>query len=77
MVVRPTPRLRDDSVTPQQAFAGTFHVNETWSQLDAAYSQAASGRLPDLTLREAYCHSLTDPSDPVRPGLRVMPALRR
>ncbi|MBX4273897.1 NAD(P)/FAD-dependent oxidoreductase [Mycobacterium tuberculosis] len=62
MVVRRLPRLRDDSVTPQQAFAGTFHVNETWSQLDAAYSQAASGRLPDPLPCEAYCHSLTDPS---------------
>jgi phytoene dehydrogenase-like protein len=37
MVVRRLPRLRDDSVTPEQAFAGTFHANETWTQLDAAY----------------------------------------
>ncbi|MDD4866884.1 MAG: NAD(P)/FAD-dependent oxidoreductase [Mycobacterium sp.] len=62
MVLRRLPRLRDDSVTPEQAFAGTFHVNETRSQLDTAYSQAATGRLPDPVPCEAYCHSLTDPS---------------
>jgi phytoene dehydrogenase-like protein len=53
---------RDNSVTPEQAFAGTFHVNETWTQLDAAYAQAAAGQLPDPLPCEAYCHSLTDPS---------------
>ena len=62
MVLRRLPGLRDDSVTPEQAFAGTFHVNETWSQLDAAYSQAAAGQLPNPLPCEAYCHSLTDPS---------------
>ena len=44
MVLRRLPRLRDERVTPEQAFAGTFHVNETWTQLDTAYSQAAAGR---------------------------------
>jgi phytoene dehydrogenase-like protein len=62
MVLRRLPRLRDDSVSAERAFAGTFHVNETWSQLDAAYSTAAAGRLPDPLPCEAYCHSLTDPS---------------
>jgi phytoene dehydrogenase-like protein len=62
MVLQRLPRLRDNSVTPEQAFAGTFHVNETWSQLDTAYAQAAAGRLPDPLPCEAYCHSLTDPS---------------
>ena len=62
MVLRRLPRLRDDGVTPEQAFAGTFHVNETWSQLDSAYSRAAAGQLPDPLPCEAYCHSLADPS---------------
>jgi phytoene dehydrogenase-like protein len=62
MVLRRLPRLRDDRVTPEQAFAGTFHVNETWSQLDSAYSHAAAGQLPDPLPCEAYCHSLADPS---------------
>ena len=62
MVLRRLPRLRDNSITPEQAFAGTFHVNEMWSQLDSAYTQAAAGKLPDPLPCEAYCHSLTDPS---------------
>ncbi|QNI08467.1 NAD(P)/FAD-dependent oxidoreductase [Mycobacterium kubicae] len=62
MVVRRLPRLRDGAVTPEQAFAGTLHVNETWSQLDDAYLRAAGGRIPDPLPCEAYCHSLTDPS---------------
>ena len=56
------PRLRDDSVTPEQAFGGTFHINETLRQLDAAYDAAAGGRVPDPLPCEIYCHSLTDPS---------------
>lgn len=62
MVLRRLPRLRDDAVTPEQAFAGTFHVNEAWTQLDSAYARAAAGHVPDPLPCEAYCHSLTDPS---------------
>ena len=69
MMLRRLPRLRDDSVTPEQAFGGTLHVNETWTQLDAAYSRAAAQVLPDPLPCEIYCHSLTDPSI-VSPALR-------
>ena len=70
MMLRRLPRLRDDTVTPEQAFGGTFHINETWSQLDAAYTAAASGRIPAPLPCEIYCHSLTDPSI-LSPGLRA------
>ncbi len=43
LMLRRLPRLRDDSVTPEQAFGGTFHINETFSQLDAAYTRAEHG----------------------------------
>jgi len=56
------PALRDSSVAPERAFAGTFHVNETASQLQAAYEQAAGGQIPEVVPCEAYCHSLSDPS---------------
>jgi phytoene dehydrogenase-like protein len=56
------PRLRDPDVTPEQAFAGTFHVNETAAQLQRAYEEAAAGRIPRLPPCETYCHSLSDPS---------------
>jgi phytoene dehydrogenase-like protein len=69
MVLRRLPRLRDSHVTPEQAFGGTLHVNETWTQLDTAYSRAAAHALPDPLPCEIYCHSLTDPSI-VSPALR-------
>ncbi|UYK40629.1 phytoene desaturase family protein [Microbacterium terricola] len=62
MLLRRLPRLRDTAVAPEAAFAGTFHVNETMSQLDAAHAQAAGGSIPDPLPAEIYCHSLTDPS---------------
>ncbi len=62
LMLRRLPRLRDDTVLPEQAFGGTFHINETFSQLDAAYERASSGTVPDPLPCEIYCHSLTDPS---------------
>ena len=56
------PRLRDSEVRPQDAFAGTFHVNESAAQLGTAFAEAASGQIPELPPCEAYCHSLTDPT---------------
>jgi phytoene dehydrogenase-like protein len=56
------PRLRDPSVSVEEGFAGTLHVNESYDQLETAYAQAAAGRIPELPPCEAYCHSLTDPS---------------
>jgi phytoene dehydrogenase-like protein len=62
MVLTRLPRLRDSAVPAQVAFAGTFHVNESYSQLGAAHAQAAAGRIPTVVPLEAYCHSLTDRS---------------
>jgi phytoene dehydrogenase-like protein len=62
MVVSRLPRLRDRSVTPEQAFGGTLHVNEGYEQLRTAYDEAACGRIPSLPPCELYCHSLTDPT---------------
>lgn len=62
LMLRRLPRLRDDRITPEQAFGGTFHINETFSQLAGAYEHAAAGRVPDPLPCEIYCHSLTDPS---------------
>jgi len=56
------PKLLDDSVAPEAAFGGTFHINETWSQLSTAYDTAAGGSVPDPLPCEIYCHSLSDPS---------------
>jgi phytoene dehydrogenase-like protein len=56
------PRLLDDAVGPEAAFGGTFHINESWEQLDRAYLTAESGSVPEPLPCEIYCHSLTDPS---------------
>jgi phytoene dehydrogenase-like protein len=56
------PRLKDTAVTPERAFTGTFHVNETAVQLQQAFEQATRGELPSVVPCECYCHSLTDPS---------------
>ncbi len=62
MVLKRLPRLRDAGVAPEDAFAGTFHINESYSQLAAAYAEAAAGQIPEVVPAEAYCHSLTDAS---------------
>ncbi|MGW2177535.1 phytoene desaturase family protein [Streptomyces sp. NPDC001732] len=62
MLLTRLPRLRDRSVDPRRAFAGTFHIAEGYGQLADAYRDAAEGRLPATPPSEIYCHSLTDPS---------------
>src|SRR5690606_5225123 len=62
MLLSRLPALKDASVTPEQAFAGTFHINEAYTQLETAYEQAASGAVPALPPCEVYCHSLSDSS---------------
>jgi phytoene dehydrogenase-like protein len=61
MLLSRLPRLKS-GMDPRLAFAGTFHVNESYSQLESAYQRAKSGSIPrDLPL-ELYCHTLTDPT---------------
>ncbi len=62
MLLRRLPRLRDDRVEPGVAFAGTFHVRETLTELQAAYAVAESGGLPNPLPCEVYCHTLSDRS---------------
>ncbi|MGA4845089.1 phytoene desaturase family protein [Streptomyces sp. G5(2025)] len=62
MLLKRLPRLRDTSVDPREAFAGTFHIAEGYEELAAAYAQAAGGAVPTAPPSEIYCHSLTDPT---------------
>ncbi|MCH1867187.1 NAD(P)/FAD-dependent oxidoreductase [Nocardioides sp. CFH 31398] len=55
------PRLAS-GVDPEVAYAGTLHLDEGYVALEAAYADAAAGRLPERIPGEVYCHSLTDPS---------------
>ena len=70
LMLRRLPRLRGTGVTTEQAFGGTFHVNETFSQLESAYEMASRGEVPDPLPCEIYCHSLADPSI-LSPSLRA------
>ncbi|MGD6756970.1 phytoene desaturase family protein [Streptomyces sp. BH105] len=62
MLLKRLPRLKDTSVDPREAFAGTFHVAEGYGQLATAHAEAAAGSLPSAPPSEIYCHSLTDPT---------------
>lgn len=59
MLLRRLPRLRS-GLDPALAFGGTFHIDESASQLQAAYEAAAAGQLPDIVPGEVYCHTLAD-----------------
>lgn len=62
ILLKRLPKLKDSSVSPEAGFGGTFHINETYEQLQAAYDSAARGEIPDPLPCEIYCHSLTDPT---------------
>jgi phytoene dehydrogenase-like protein len=62
LLLKRLPKLKAPSVDPEAAFGGTFHINETYSQLQTAFEQANGGEIPNPLPCEIYCHSLTDPS---------------
>ncbi|MGW3288779.1 phytoene desaturase family protein [Streptomyces sp. NPDC001002] len=62
MLLKRLPMLKDRSVDPREAFAGTFHIGEGYADLATAHAQAAAGELPSAPPSEIYCHSLTDPT---------------
>ena len=61
MLLKRLPKLKS-RVEPEKAFGGTFHINENFSQLQKAFDDASSGKIPDPLPLEIYCHSITDPS---------------
>lgn len=65
------PRLQCGT-DPRTAFAGTFHLDESYEELQDAWAAAADGSLPPAT-GEFYCHTLTDRSI-LGPALRDTPA---
>ncbi len=61
LLVSRLPRLRS-GIDPAIAFAGTFHLGESMTELEDAWHQASGGSLPDRAAGELYCHTLTDRS---------------
>ena len=61
MLLKTLPRLKSGA-DPKKAFAGTFHINESYEQLEDAYTTSKKGYIPEHAPSEMYCHTLTDPS---------------
>lgn len=61
VLVSRLPQLTS-GIDPAIAFAGTFHLGESMTELEAAWARAAAGSLPDHAVGELYCHTLTDRS---------------
>ncbi len=62
MLLRRLPRLKSKKHEAADAFRGTFHSHERYSEMQRSFRQAARGDLPDPMPCEVYCHTLTDDS---------------
>ena len=62
MLLHRLPRLLAPGISAQDAFSGTFHIDEGYEQMNGSYEQAADGQLPEKVPCEIYCHTLTDDS---------------
>jgi phytoene dehydrogenase-like protein len=61
ILLKRLPKLKS-GIDPRLAFAGTFHANESFSQLEQTYKEAKSGVMAAKMPIEMYCHTLSDPS---------------
>jgi phytoene dehydrogenase-like protein len=61
ILLKRLPKLKS-GIDPRLAFAGTFHANESFSQLEQTYKEASAGVMPAKMPIEMYCHTLSDPS---------------
>ncbi len=61
MLLAKLPRLKSGA-DPKVAFSGTFHFDESYSDLQRAYAQSSAGEIPEVVPAEMYCHTLTDTS---------------
>lgn len=61
VLLQKLPTLRS-GINASDAFTGSFHVAESYSQMEDAYQATQRNQLPDVLPFEMYCHSLTDSS---------------
>jgi phytoene dehydrogenase-like protein len=62
MLLTKLPRLKDRSVSPEDAFSGTFHIGEGYEEMKTSFDVTSHGDLPQVLPGEMYCHTLTDDS---------------
>lgn len=76
MLLERLPQLLSKQCAPAEAFAGTFHIDEGYEQMLAAYEESMSGKTPSKPPGEIYCHTLTDnsilPDDLNRRGFHTL-----
>ena len=70
MLLHRLPQVKAFGVTPEEAFSGSFHIDESYSQMQMSWQQASRSELPDPAPAEMYCHTLTDNSI-LSPELRL------
>ncbi|NNE90988.1 MAG: NAD(P)/FAD-dependent oxidoreductase, partial [Verrucomicrobiales bacterium] len=62
LMLKHLPALKSKTVSAEDAFCGTFHIDEGYEKMRADYWAVDAGSLPEDPGCEIYCHSLTDPS---------------
>jgi phytoene dehydrogenase-like protein len=70
MLLRRLPRVKAQGVSSEEAFAGSFHIDEGYAQMQRSYEMALRGDVPVPAPAEIYCHTLTDDSI-LAPDLRA------
>jgi phytoene dehydrogenase-like protein len=60
MLLKRLPTLRSERHTREDAFSGTFHIDEGYEEMIANHRQAAAGQMAERPAGEMYCHTLTD-----------------
>lgn len=69
MLLQRLPQVKASGVSSEEAFSGSFHIDEGYDQMLVSWQQASRGELPDPAPAEMYCHTLTDDSI-LSPALR-------
>ncbi len=62
MLLRRLPQVKAAGVSPEQAFCGSLHLDESYQQMAQSYTVASRGQVPIPPPCEVYCHTLTDGS---------------
>ncbi len=62
MLLTRLPKVKAAGIRPEEAFAGSFHIDEGYAQMQKSFEDAQSGAIPNPAPGEMYCHTLTDPS---------------
>jgi len=62
MLLERLPKLRAAGVKSEDAFAGSFHFDEGYAEMQKSFEDSRNGIVPNPAPGETYCHTLTDPS---------------